>query len=242
MGVSNKKNKPKNNKVKSKTIDNLTLDTLDTIDTIDTINKRIDDEICYETILSLTDEKLLEKYKEAKSVKKNVVILKEVLEKNGISNDIQEKIVEDFIIKLIPAGTKGVTRGNQFNEIIKTHLISFDLPKERFEIKFEKNHELYITDEKPDWYIYDKEKKKILIGMNQLDLWGGGQQFNRGSKYLIDNKHNTNKSKLLCVVCNKTNIKNIKNKTYKLFDIGFRNNTLCYIKGLEKIINNYFNL
>ena len=170
MGVSNKKNKPKNNKVKSKTIDNLTLDTIDTINNINNINKRIDDEISYETILSLTDEKLLEKYKEAKSVKKNVVILKEVLEKNGISNDIQEKIVEDFIIKLIPAGTKGVTRGNQFNEIIKTHLISFDLPKERFEIKFEKNHELYITDEKPDWHIYDKEKKIQLVDHIQINF------------------------------------------------------------------------
>ena len=25
--------------------------------------------------------------------------------------------------------------------------------------------------------------------MNQLDLWGGGQQINRGSKYLINNKN-----------------------------------------------------
>ena len=29
--------------------------------------------------------------------------------------------------------------------------------------------------------------------MNQLDLWSGGQQINRGFKYLIDNKNNTEK-------------------------------------------------
>ena len=38
--------------------------------------------------------------------------------------------------------------------------------------------------------------------MNQLSLWGGGQQSNRGTKYLVNNKLNTEKSKLLCVVCN----------------------------------------
>ena len=58
---------------------------------------------------------------------------------------------------------------------------------------------------------------------------------------LIDNKNNTEKSKLLCVVCNKINFNNNKNKAYKLFEIGYLNNTLCYIKNIETIINNYFN-
>ena len=77
--------------------------------------------------------------------------------------------------------------------------------------------------------------------MNQLDLWGGGQQINRGSKYLVNNKHNTKKSKLLCVVCNKIKLKSNKNKAYKLFKIGYENDTLCYLKNLESIINKFFN-
>ena len=36
--------------------------------------------------------------------------------------------------------------------------------------------------------------------MNQLDLWNGGQQLNRGYKYL--NTTYNNKIKLLCVVYN----------------------------------------
>ena len=52
--------------------------------------------------------------------------------------------------------------------------------------------------------------------MNQLDLWGGGQQLNRGSKYLIDNKHNTENSKLLCVVCNPIELKSNKNEVKNL--------------------------
>lgn len=36
--------------------------------------------------------------------------------------------------------------------------------------------------------------KKIIIDMNQLDLWSGGHQINRGAKYLLDNKFNSNKN------------------------------------------------
>ena len=77
--------------------------------------------------------------------------------------------------------------------------------------------------------------------MNQLALWGGGHQINRGSKYIKNNEHNNEHSKLLCVVCNKIQFKTKKNKTYKLFQIGFTNNTLCYLNNLENIITSYFN-
>ena len=56
--------------------------------------------------------------------------------------------------------------------------------------------------------------------MNQLDLWDGGQQLNRGSKYIENNKYNNENSKLLCVVCNEIQIKSkkIKHTNYlKLF-------------------------
>lgn len=145
-----------------------------------------------------------------------------------------------YILKLIPAGTKGVIRGNRFNKIIKEEIINMELDKERFEICFEKMCETRITTENPDWYILEKSTGKVIIGMNQLDLWGGGQQSNRGSKYLINNIYNTEKSKLLCVVCNDYTNKS-KNNTYKLFEIGFTNNTLCYLKNIKQIIVSYFN-
>jgi len=77
--------------------------------------------------------------------------------------------------------------------------------------------------------------------MNQLDLWNGGHQINRGSNYLENNKHNTENSKLLCVICNEIKFKNNKTKAYKLFEIGFRNNTLCYLNNLNNIIVSFFN-
>jgi hypothetical protein len=90
--------------------------------------------------------------------------------------------------------------------------------------------------------ILHKETNKILIGMNQLDLWGGGHQTNRGSKYLLDNTLNTENCRILCVVCNQIQFKSKKNKTYKLFEVGFENNTLCYLKNLQNIIYLYFQM
>ena len=115
------------------------------------------------------------------------------------------------------------------------------LNNERFEICFEKQCELYNTSEIPDWYILEKITGKVIIGMNQLSLWGGGHQINRGNKYIIDNKHNTDKSKLLCVICNKIKLISNKNKEYTLFEVGYKNDTLCYIKNIGPIINKYFN-
>ena len=86
----------------------------------------------------------------------------------------------------------------------------------------------------------DKENKRALVGMNQLDLWSGGQQSNRGSKYIFQNK-NTNNFKLISVVCKKIQLKS-KNKTFRLFEKGFNDNTLCYLNNLQNIITDFFKL
>lgn len=207
---------------------------------IENINTRIKQEVCYKTLEELTDVKLMCEYKDCKSFKNNIKILSEVLKKY-IDEEIIQKILEEYLLHLIPAGTKGVIRGNKFNKIVKQYITKLELDKDRFEIYFEKKCEEYYTSEIPDWYILEKSTNKIIIGMNQLDLWGGGQQLNRGSKYIENNKHNNENSKLLCVVCNEIQFKSKENKAYKLFQTGFKNNTLCYLNNLENIINLYFN-
>lgn len=203
------------------------------------INTRIKQEICYDTLEELTDTKLMDEYKNCNSVKNEIKKLSDVLEKY-MNEEIKEKIIEEYLLQLIPAGTKGVIRGNKFNNIVKQFITNLELDLERFEIYFEKKCEGHFTTEIPDWYILERTTNKIIIGMNQLDLWGGGQQLNRGSKYIENNKHNTENSKLLCVVCNEIQFKSKKNKAYKLFEIGFKNNTLCYLNNLENIITSYF--
>ena len=208
---------------------------------IDYINKRIEKEICENTINMLKDDNLLENYKNCKSVKKNINILKIILDKYNIKDKIKNSIISDYFLKIIPAGTKGIVRGNKFNDIVRETINNLKLDNNRFEICFEKMCDISITPEIPDWYILEKETNKVIIGMNQLDVWNGGQQRNRGSKYLIDCKNNTEKSKLLCVVCNKIKLTSNKNKIYKLFKIGYSNDTLCYVKNIGNIINNFFN-
>jgi hypothetical protein len=204
------------------------------------INSRIKKEICYETLQELTDENLMCEYIESSSVKNEVKKLENVLQKYANEETIQ-KIIQDYLLELIPAGTKGVIRGNKFNKLVKNFIKKLELDNTRFEIYFEKKCEIYFTSEIPDWYILEKSTNKIIIGMNQLDLSSGGHQTNRGSKYLIDNIHNTTSSKLLCVVCNEIQFKTTKSKAYALYKIGFDNNTLCYLNNLQNIIKSYFN-
>jgi len=203
------------------------------------INARIKQEICYDTLDELSDEKLLCDYKNCHSVQNEIKKLADILEKYT-DEETKQKIIDEYLLQLIPAGTKGVIRGNKFNNIIKKNITNLAFDTSRFEICFEKKCESHFTTEIPDWYILEKSTNKIIIGMNQLDLWGGGQQLNRGSKYIENNKHNSENSKLLCVVCNEIQFKNVKNKAYKLFEMGFTNNTLCYLNNLQNIITSYF--
>ena len=203
------------------------------------INTRIKREICYSTLEELTDTKLLCEYTSCKSVKNKMKKLGDVLNKYT-DEETKQRITQDYLLQLIPAGTKGVIRGNKFNNIVKRYITNLELDTDRFEICFEKKCEDHFTTEIPDWYILEKSSNKILIGMNQLDLWKGGQQLNRGSKYIENNKHNTENSRLLCVVCNEIQFKSRKSKAYKLFVNGFSNNTLCYLNNLKHIIRSYF--
>lgn len=205
------------------------------------INKRIETEYCINTVNGLTDTVLMPEYMKCKSLSKNIEILQVILTEHNDEKTSNE-IIKKYMPKLIPSGTKGVIRGNKFNDVVKQFILNLPLDSDKFEICFEKNCNKHVTSEIPDWFILEKSNDKTIIGMNQLDLWGGGQQINRGYKYLINNNNNNENCKLLCVVCNKTIIKNKKSKVYKLFETGFQNDTLCYLNNLQNIITSYFHL
>lgn len=208
---------------------------------IDYINNRINQEICHNVLSQLSDEKLINEYKECNSVKNKIKTLGLVIDKY-LNEQTKQQLIQDYLLELIPPGTKGVIRGNKFNRIIKDFIININLDSNRFEVCFEKKCDSHFTNEIPDWYILEKHTNKAIIGMNQLDLWGGGQQLNRGFKYLKNSEHNNPNCKLLCVVSNEIQFKSDKNKAFTLFQIGFQNNTLCYLNNLENIIKSYFSI
>ena len=208
------------------------------MDRLAKLNARIQSEICRDTLTALSDEHLMDRYRKCPSVIKRIQFLEKNLSEEISDQGIIDRIIKKEILHLIPAGTKGAIRGNRFNVLVKEHIEQLGLD-ERFEIKFEKHCKTHETDETPDWYIRDKTNDRCVIGMNQLALWGGGQQTNRGSKY-IGYIHNNKNRKLLCVVANEIELKSINNKEYKLFESGFEKNTLCYLKNLENILIEFF--
>lgn len=203
------------------------------------VNERIQREICRETISKLSDTALMETYRKSPSVKASIQHLENILNTCDISKEKQDEIIQLYLPKLIPPGTKGVIRGNEFNRIVQHYIENLSLPLDKFDVCFEKKHPTYPTTEIPDWYIYQKSHNKILIGMNQLDIWTGGQQLNRGSKYIIQERNDDN-YRLLCVVANEVQFKTETSKGYKLFVKGFQENTLCYLSNLKNSIYSYF--
>ena len=206
---------------------------------IKSINERIEKEFDKDVFNKLSDANLIDEYKDCKSVKKKIKKLSAILQKS-IEGEKTKKIIDELIVNLIPPGTKGVIRGNNFNKIIKEKINEYKLDSNKYDVRFEENCPKVYTSEIPDWYIFEKSTNKIIIGMNQVDLWNGGAQMNRGFKYLINNEINNENTKLLCVICNKKKITNENNKIYKLFETGFEKDTLCYIKNLENIIKTFF--
>ncbi len=209
--------------------------------TIVEINARIIDEQDLEIIEILSDKNLFTELCKMPSVTTKIDNFKKLLYKHAILPSVIDSIIADYINELIPPSVKGQLRGNKFNKIVKSFILNLNMD-DNYQIQFEKNCPFVKTDEIPDWYITNIKTKRTIIGMNQIDLWRGGQQANRGSKYIFNNSLNNNNTKLLAVVCSSITIKTTKTKKYKLFDIGFRLNRLCYIGNLSNIITDFFNL
>lgn len=113
---------------------NLHIENFNNKERLNFINNRISKEICYDTIHKLNNIN----YKECPSVIKKVKILKDILEKHKIENIKIDLIINDYLSELIPPGTKGVFRGNEFNKIVKNTIENMKLEQNRFEICFEK--------------------------------------------------------------------------------------------------------
>jgi hypothetical protein len=209
---------------------------------LNSINQRISSEFCAETVHRLTDVSLLDEYRNCKSVKNSVAKLSNILEKHlEISTEIREAILKEYLVEMIPPGTKGVIRGNKFNKMVQDKIMSLSLPTDIYEVAFEKNCDNAPTSEIPDWYIIDKIQNRILIGMNQLDLWGGGHQMNRAAKYILKDPFESQTNiKLICVVCNYIELKSEKNKAFQIFEKGYNRNTICYLNNLDKIVREVF--
>lgn len=110
------------------------------------INLQIKKEICYKTIDKLTDKSLLHEYIESDSVTNKVERLTKILQRYNVEELIITNIINDYLLELIPAGTKGVIRGNKFNILVKEYIINFKLDIEKYQVEFKKSCPLVPTN------------------------------------------------------------------------------------------------
>lgn len=211
------------------------------------INNFINKTYCKNTENALSDRSLVKHFRNTPSSKNKITLLKTHLKKLKFKiKDINRIANNEFILNefCTPPGTKGAIRGNQFNTIVKNRILEIVdnfKNKNDFEVEFEKKVES--SPEIPDWYIKHKNTHKILIGMNQIDLWTGGQQTNRGSKYILnEDLHKNPDYKVISVVSKYIQLESYNNKAYNILKKGFEENRLCYLGNLENIIKKYFNL
>lgn len=165
----------------------------------------------------------------------------DVIKRNKIKISHAQKIAKDLIGYTTQPGIKAALRGNHFNRVVSDTIKAIIKNKKHIEFKTEISHCQF--DEKLDWYLYNTRSKNIIAGFNQIDLWNGGAQYNRASKYILGesfHKHlSKRKIKLLCVVYNSPNKVRINTKLYKILSVGFHKKRICYLKGLKKIINEF---
>jgi len=180
--------------------------------------------------LLLNEDDIYKKSITKKSYKKRVVkltnLIGTLIEDPELIDKLTVLLSRNFIVS---PQSIGILRGIQFNNLVGDKLYSiFWLDS----VKLEVCSEFY--DERVDWVV--TYKNKIVVGMNQLDLWGGGAQLNRAGKYILSYKKKSTHD-LLCVIYNdgREKLTHI-NKQFRILDKGIVNNTLCYIENLENIL------
>lgn len=137
----------------------------------------------------LSDDAMFAFFRKSPSVQARCDTLRNALERNGVSSVTSARIVRDvFDALLVPAGVKAHTRGMLFNAIVGRELRDAlrKVDAERYELSFETRTP--IVTEIPDWMIRDAVTGRLLVGFNQIDLWSGGHQLNRGGKYVLDDR------------------------------------------------------
>lgn len=154
---------------------------------------------------------------------------------------ISDKKLEILLDKMVPLiihpGAKACIDGNAFNKEISRFLNLFIKKKPYLSLDIEKKHPLF--DERPDWIIKNSRTSQTIIGFNQLDLWSGGHQYNRASKYILDDTLHRRmirrNIKIVCVIKRKPhNPVGIHTKLHKILSTGNSKSRLFYKHSLRK--------
>ena len=197
------------------------------------IEKFIEDGFDCDIALRLSDDELMQQLMQSRSVLNKVQQFNEILRVHNVDPSKITTIVRDLIAVSIPAGTKGCIRGNMFNKIIFDKIQKqYGNPK-LYEIGRETRPNDIMTDEIPDWWVRNLTTNRIVVGFNQIDLWNGGAQINRGAKYL---RMEIEGARHLCVVNDRVILGKPTSKKYAMLRRGMLSGIICFPKQLTQSI------
>ena len=206
---------------------------------IEEINEAILEQYDRHTDSKFSDNALMTQYLASPAVKDRIQgKLEQAIE--GMELDKRQKriFMRKIMPLVIPPGVKANIRGNIFNKYIKNILLRFACTRKKMDVAFEKKVQGF--PEIADWVLNIDGKQ--IVGYNQLDIWNGGAQINRASKYILDDTlHARMKKKniyIVCIVARKLMIKNCDSKIANIVNTGLKKDRLMWPKGLKIYLQN----
>lgn len=158
-----------------------------------------------------------------------------------ISNTKQSVLVEKLMTHFVSHGIKSSLRGIQFNKEVAKIIKPLVMRKRHIVFTLEPTHKLLF--EKPDWMLYNINTRSTIVGYNQIDLWSGGHQINRGAKYILDKalhaKLSRHKVKLVAVVAGGPSSLKEDTKKYNIINTGIEKNRLFTPSTIQALIRKF---
>jgi hypothetical protein len=204
----------------------------------------IDGGYCSNVAVALSDEALYDLTMASPSMLRKRAELADVVNRHlGANHPAATALVADLLAMSVPPGLKGVLRGNAFNRLVADAVRAAvaDAPHLRVTVE----EKLPFLPEIPDFCVHDDAAAACLVGYNQLDLWSGGAQTNRGSKYVLNDAFHASlppNVQVVSVVAQHIQLDSIKNKAYAMFARGVPTRRIVYPRHLRNFIRALFQL
>jgi hypothetical protein len=206
--------------------------------TLSQLNESIEEQYDKYFASILKDIHLDERFKNAKSTQANTKFIGGICEDLKLDQRQSRYLHRVLERRLLSSGMKASVRGNKMNEYVKKVLMKLVAVAGKGRLYFERKHPLVPEiHEIPDWTL--EVDGHIYIGFNQLDLWNGGAQVNRASKYIMDDDLHRRLNKrnvyIICLVARKIQFK-AYNKVAKIIEHGIKRQRLFWLKGLKEYL------
>jgi hypothetical protein len=204
---------------------------------VDSVNKWLDKYYSPEVFEQLEIKNCMDELMNASSTIEKISFQKkcftEALSPFLFSKKLEKAYAKFFELtseSLIPAGTKGVIRGNKLRDIIYRKLCSIiDERIDGKEFTIIREPSKYTGNTKPDILISKNDIKLQLFV--QIDFHTGGQQSTRGKEYA---KNRVN------IICNKPKTFRSKTKIFDIYNTAIKKKNLYYSTNLDECLEHFF--